>query len=313
MTSFELDEHSLPGRYQASGWFNGVTMFPLLAAAIALALAMGFVLVFTEEHLYYVFVTPLVVGAPVFASIWGIIRLAHCRSPLVGTLIGLVLGLIYYVGYWDFSYRANIVAHGPGAVAAVQQIGGAPGLPGYVVYRCKTSVMEMHPGAAQGGGAAPNMGHQIANCFFFSAETIIIVLFAAAIGRSNAQRVYYEEARQWSSKLEFRLSLATLAIVLKAIKEEDWGTIAALPRLPKTSDARNPSLRFRLEYLAGSAAEPAYLTLAAINVWTKTIACPDGTVVAKPRGGVFYKQITLEPRIAQALAKHFPGIAIPTH
>lgn len=309
MTSPGFDEPAPASQYTPNGWFNGVTMMPLLAAAIGVAIGMGYLLLLTEESLYYFFVTPLFVAVPVFLAIWGVVRLGQCRNPLLGTLIGLVLGLFYYVGYWELSYRANIVAHGPAPVADVARIGGAPGLPGYFVYRCKTSVLQENPWAAK-GGRAPNLIEQGFFFVLFSLEAIFVLVLAVEVGRNGARRVYYEEAHQWSSTLDFRFSIAMLATVLKAIEERDWGTIATIPRLPGRGDARNQSLLFRLEYLAGSADAPVYLSLIAINVWSKTIECPGGASLKKPRWGIFYKQIALEKGDRAALARQFPELAV---
>src|SRR5215831_3528846 len=136
-----LDNEDLepPPRYIPSGRFKLAALVPWLVVGGAVALGMAYVLYLSENFAYYYLVTPLILGLPVFGAIWLAIRGAHCRNPALGGLIGITLGAVYYLGYWEISYRRNIVARGPGMVRLVQMIGGSRGLSGYVAFRCKVS------------------------------------------------------------------------------------------------------------------------------------------------------------------------------
>lgn len=293
--------------YVPSGWFNVLAFAPLLVVGIVISLMMGLVLLLLENDFYYYFFTPGFVGIPVFAAVWGAVRLSHCRNPLVAMLAGLVLGVFYYVGYWQLSYYANIVARGPAAVAMVQAIGGAPGLPGYINFRCKMS-KPAHHGAAPAG--APNKADYFFNIFFFCGEAILVAGIGMAIGRNTAKRVYYEAHRRWSSKFEFRLSPAALATVLRAVEARDWDAIAALPRVASTGNANTTSLLFRVEFLEKSADCPIYLSLSGTNLAKVPLVDDEGKPMAKPKAWVFLRQVAIEPEAARGLARHFPEIKI---
>lgn len=307
MDSPEFEDAS-PRQYVPSGWFSVLVLPPLLVLGIVVALVMGVVLLLLENNFYYYFFTPGIVGIPVFVAVWAVVRLSHCRNPLVGTLVGLVLGVIYYVGYWELSYLANVVVEGPGAVALVEKMGGAPGLPGYINFRCKMSKPVAHHGAAPAGD--PTKVDYAFNIFFFCGEAIVIGGLALAIGRSNAKRVYYESHRRWSSKCEFRLPPATLATVLRAVEARDWDTIAALPRVSSTGNANAASLLFRVEYLAGPADSPLYLSLSGANLGKAPAVDGEGNPIPKPKGWFFLNQVAVEPEAGPVLARHFPEIKI---
>jgi hypothetical protein len=310
MIEHDPDGFSPAPRYVPSGWFNVLALVPLLALGVVVALAMALVLLLLEDDFYYYFLTPGLVGVPVFAMVWAIGRLAHCRNAVVGTLVGLTLAAVYYVGFWELSYYVRVVRRGPAAVALVRAAGGAPGLPGYFNFRCKNSVPVAHPGAPPGRGRAPNMADRFFNYGFFGGEALMIAAIAAGVGLTGARRVYYERPRRWSSKLEFRLPPSTLPAVLRAVKERDWAAIAALPRVSSMGNANSTSLLFRVEYLAGSDDEPAYVSLTGTNLGKLVPAGADGSPVPVPRGGAFLKQVTIEPASARELARHFPDIKL---
>jgi hypothetical protein len=307
MSSLDYDEHVPAPRYTPSGRFNVFAMAPLLLIGALIALVMGVVLLLLESDFYFYFFTPGLVGLPVFAATWAVVRFSNCRNPLVGSLVGLVLAAIYYAGYWELSYRANIVANGPIMVAMVRQIGGAPGLPGYINFRCMTSKPVHHPGAGAGNAAQPNRVDHVFNYVFFGGEVLLVVGIAVAIGRSWAQRVYYEPERRWSSRLEFRLPPSALGTVLAAIEARNWAAIAALPRVSSMGNANTSSLYFRVEYLAGGVDSPAYLTLGGSNL-PKELVSSAG--VPKSRLGTFLRQVAVEAPSARGLARHFPEMKL---
>jgi hypothetical protein len=247
-------------RYIPSGRVNWFALVPLLLAGIVVALVMAFLLLLAEDNLYYYFVTPLVLGLPVFGMTWVIIRVGKCRNRSLAGLVGLVLAFVYYAGYWELSYLANVVLRGPRAVAAVRQMSGVPGLPGYFLYRCRNSQPVDAVRGAQ-NPRPPNTGDLIFNLVFFGLETVMVTCIAIGIGRSAASRVFSERLRKWSAKLECRLPVSTAAHVVSAVNRHDWAALGALPRMSSAGNANTNSLQFRVEYFPGVVEEPAYISV----------------------------------------------------
>jgi hypothetical protein len=224
-----------------------------------------------------------------------VVRWGKCRNRGLAGLIGAVLIFVYYVGYWELSYVANIVARGPRMVAAVARIGQLPGLPGYVVFRCKTS----RPVDVRRGGAnarPPTIVDAIFNGIFFGGEALLIAVAGAGVGRSAASRAFSERYRRWASKFEFRLPLATATAVQEAIERGDWPSLAELPRVSSVVNANTNSLLFRLEYIPGLADEPAYVSLT-------------GSAGGANKNLILQRQVPSDQ--LGLLAREFPELKIP--
>jgi hypothetical protein len=296
MSSADLDEAGAPvARYVPSGRVNLLVFLPLMVVGALIAAVMACFLLIAESGFYYYFITPLILGLPVFGATWAIVRWGRCRHRGLGGLAGIVLVFIYYAGYWELSYLANIVIRGPRMVAAAAQIGGLPGLPGYIVFRCKTSrpVDAQRPAAKP---APPTSLDAIFNGIFFGVETFALALGGIALGRQAASRVYFERSGRWASKFEFRLPLATMQVVLDAIERGEWTALAELPRVSSQANANTKSLLFRVEYLPGAADEPAYVSLT---------GSPGGKAQS------LVPQRAISPAQLQALAREFPDLKVP--
>ena len=103
------DAEDSPRHYVPSGRVNLASLVPILAASAWVALGMAFVLLFAERRLYLPFLTPMLLGLPVFGVIGLSVRWGQCRNRGMGGLIGVFLVFVYYAGYWELSYLTNVV------------------------------------------------------------------------------------------------------------------------------------------------------------------------------------------------------------
>ena len=266
---FETEE--LPRHYVPSGKVNVLLLIPLMLVGALIAVVMAFVLLLTEDGFYFYFFTPLIVSLPVMGAIFVIVRWSRCRNRGLAGLVGAVLMFVYYEGYWELSYIDNIVVRGPAAVAAVTRIGGLSGLPGYVVYRCKTSRPVQFGHDNPKNPRPPNVVEIGFNSCFFGLETLMVAVLGIVVGRDYGGRVYSERWKRWTSKREFRWPSETAPRVMAAIERGGWPAIAELPRVSRFVNPRNLDfVVFHVEYLPGMRDEPAYVSLTAPRVgWTQ--------------------------------------------
>ncbi len=193
MSDDMIDSEEAPIHYVPSGRVNLFGLSGLMLAGCVLSLAMALALLFSEDRgLYFYFITPLVLSLPVLGATWAVVRWGKCRNRGLGGLIGVVLVFVFYAGYWELSYLTNIVARGPRVVALVRQIGRLPGLPGYVVFRCKIGRPLNRRNRAP-MRRPPAMANAILNGLFYGGETILIAVLGASVGRSTAARVFGAE------------------------------------------------------------------------------------------------------------------------
>ena len=262
MSEEQDDAEDSPRHYVPSGRVNVASLVPILVASVWVALGMAFVLLFAERRLYLPFLTPMLLGLPVFGVIGLSVRWGQCRNRGLGGLIGVILVFVYYAGYWELSYLTNVVARGPRMVAACARIGRLPGLPGYVVYRCKsTRPLDFRRGRPN--GRPPSLWGTLFGAILIGGETFVITAMGARVGRSASSCPFSERSRRWTSRFEFRLPLATREAVEDAIARGDWAALADLPRASSIVNAQTNSLLLLLDYVPDVPDEPAYLTLIA--------------------------------------------------
>src|SRR5205809_5877771 len=99
-------------RYSSSGKI-GWAFLPLSIGVLAISAGLAFVLYFASRHgFYFIFIAPLLAalvqaGILLLAVSWG-----HCRSPLVAALLGVVAGLVLYLGRYhiDMISRFGLTA-----------------------------------------------------------------------------------------------------------------------------------------------------------------------------------------------------------
>lgn len=291
----DVESAAPPSTYVSSGRVDFLRLIPLTILGLVVALVMAFALLVAEGWLYLYFVTPLILGLPVFGMVWLATKWGRCRNRGVAGFVGLLLAFAYYAGYWELSYLANVVTQGPAMVALTEAIGGMPGLPGYVAFRCKTT-RPMKVGAPA-NNRPPTTVDALFNGFFFGMETLLVVGAATAAGRTTASRPYSERLRRWAKSFEYSLPAATAGVVRDDVDRGAWEHLATLPRISKGAGANQPSLLLRLEHFPDESDEPVYVSVLAGRGGDK------GDLILR-------REIPDDQR--DALARGFPELKLPT-
>ncbi|MDG3002705.1 hypothetical protein [Paludisphaera mucosa] len=251
-----------PATYVPSGRIDLLRLVPLLLVGAVVALVMAFLLLRAESRFYFYLITPLILGAPVFGMVWLVVRGGRCRNRGFAGFVGLLLAFAYYAGYWEISYLVNVVARGPAMVAITEAMGGLPGLPGYVVFRCRTSrPVDVRDRGKNQAARPPGWFDVGFNGLFFGAETLLVVGIAVAVGRSAASRAFSERLRRWADSTDFSLPIATTEQVLAAVDRGDWAAIGALPWTTSKADVNMPTVLLRIEHFASDPDEPAFVSV----------------------------------------------------
>ena len=268
-------------------------MLPLLAAGAAVAVGMACVLALLEEDFYYFFITPLIVSLPVLVAIAMVVNLGHCRTRRRGP-------------WWEWacrccttsatgrSARRNVVARGPGMGRFVEFIGGVPGLPGYVAFRCKMAVLEAHPGPNP-QRREPNLGDMLFSAFFYALELLALSAFGAAIGRGLSSAF---TTSTWAGGPRLRVPPAAGDAGGRRAGRRGSRLVRAggAAPIPAGSNPNTQSILFRVEYLPDAADEPFYVSLKGGPSKWNTFA------------GTLLTQQAIPPESAHALVEQFPDL-----
>jgi hypothetical protein len=247
--------------YAPSGRFSAL-LWPLFAAAAAVAAAMAYVLYPAEAHnLYYYFLAPFIIGIPVMLAAAAVVHYGKCRSVWIASIISAAITLVFYVGYWQISYLHFANAAGRVAPLILQLQTGHTGLPGYFLFRCQVTKPTGNHYDRDKDRRPPTAADNVFNYVFFGGEAAVLAFVGFGIGAALARRAFFEPQERWASSFSFQFAQKDLAPATAAIANQDWISLAGLPKL--SHDAMNPNsapCRVKIEYLRGDPLAGVYLT-----------------------------------------------------
>src|SRR5262249_57148929 len=125
------------------GWFR-LLIWSVLTLVVSVVLA--FALHFANVHGFYLIVfVPIIAGLLAAGTVYLAVRQGHCRNRVVGGLLGLVAGLVVFLGYY---HLGQVEKNG------MQDVGRLGRLPEDIEWRLrKDVVVEIWAGApARGKG-----------------------------------------------------------------------------------------------------------------------------------------------------------------
>src|SRR5260370_1040516 len=94
-------------RYQPSGQVGWGLFLPLSGLALLASAALGGFLYFAYLHGFYIVVfVPLLAAALAAGAVYLAVKLGHCRNRWAGGFVGLLAGLIVYLGYYHCGLAA---------------------------------------------------------------------------------------------------------------------------------------------------------------------------------------------------------------
>jgi hypothetical protein len=175
-------------RYRPSGRVAWGTFLPWAIGTAVIALAMGAGMNWLFQRGWY-----LLFVVPAFAALFGgllvhlSIKNGKCRSPLVGVIFGLVVGVLIYGG---FLYFGMLSLAGADAVLRFDL------LPKYVLLRMRTDTSH--------DVAQPNdrntLPDPIINGIKFAAECAIVLVFTVSAGSRRSRRAFCERCGTWKKQ-----------------------------------------------------------------------------------------------------------------
>lgn len=176
--------------YQSSGRVRWGALFPMAVATLAAAAVMAIVLYWVfRAGFYFIIVVPALAAAPLFFLVPRAVTVGHCRSRLVGGLLGLVAGAILYLGY----YHAGLVD-----AIGIENVHRVDILPDYIRFRMATDIGKDFPPRSPSGDEESS--DEFGNWLAFVLELGLIAGLLAWLGVKRSGRAYCETCRNWMSQ-----------------------------------------------------------------------------------------------------------------
>jgi hypothetical protein len=194
-------------------------LLPLSGAAIG---AYWLQALFTAGH-YYLLIVPAFLAFPVAGLVMATVYLGRCRSRLVGALLGLLAGLVLYVG----QYHVDLIQQrGPQAALRLDWLAE------HLVWR-KEVEQQVRVGA--GAARAQPRGGAALNWFNFVMELGLVLSLTVGGGLSLAGRPYCAKCRRWMKREAAFLPAGSGDRVVWAVEEDCLPDLKGLPSLPPPS------------------------------------------------------------------------------
>jgi hypothetical protein len=213
----------------------------LLPVAIAVALFAAVVLAWFMKLAYVcgwylIFLLPLLCGLVLGGVVYATVGWICCRNHWLAATLGILAGLICYLGYYDLCLRDMLP---PGIAWRIEM------LPKYIKFRMKTDVQN-DVGAPE-NVAARRKPVDFLNWWTFVWELGIIVGIGGGTGWSRARRAYCRELAQWMRREKAYLPLDSDKAFLAALES---GTLAEFLAVTPAGANEQNSCRLILEYAA---------------------------------------------------------------
>jgi hypothetical protein len=174
-------------RYQSDFGISWPRLPVLVAAALLTAVVVAWGLKFTYVHNWYlIMLVPLAGGGLLAGVLYALVGWAHCRNSWLAAVVGVLAGLIAYLGYYQFCLMDLLP---PGVGWRVDL------LPKFIAMRMQTDVVE--------DVAKPQMNQQpkkpvaFMNYFAFGMELLMVVGTATTAAWIRSRQAYCTELGRW--------------------------------------------------------------------------------------------------------------------
>jgi hypothetical protein len=162
------------------------TFIPAFVGLITAAAVGAMILYFAFiSGYYYIFLTPLIVAMPLAWLNQTVIRVGHCRSPMIALGLGLIVAAIFYLGYF---YIGMLHIVGPAGLLRPDL------LLRYISLRQQTDT-QVDTTTHSSTGSSPFM-----NWFAFLLESGLVIYLVAWLGFRRAHRAYCEKCGRWQDQ-----------------------------------------------------------------------------------------------------------------
>lgn len=190
------------------------------------AACVGAILLTVALHVgfYLIIIVPLGLASGLGFLAGHAVTAGHCRNTAVAVLLGLVAGLVLYVGFlylsmvsaigwWNF-YRIDV-------------------LPKYIEHRMATDVIQDTHSYNQ-PPRAPNVVDHVFNWFFFAIEAIGVPFITLGIALASVRQVYCEKCGAWKKSYRSTFKPDTSGALIEAL---NTGRLRALAEIPTVATA----------------------------------------------------------------------------
>jgi hypothetical protein len=296
--------------YRPSGKVRWHRFIPglILTSSVALAMARCLQWVYTKGY-YWVIAAPFFAALPPLGVWYFTLKWSHCRNRTVAAVTSVVLGLLLYLGYYEFGLVEEV---------GVQNAHRVGWLPDYVRHRMRTDVLrDVHrPVSPQARAQSNGAIGQVFNWFFFGCELVLVITVFLTMCERVTFKAYCEACRRWMKSETLALAPGSGAALWDALQSGTFPEV--LGRLGIAPAGGQIQCKINVEHCstcrAIDRAPLVYLTLIDIPdaAWRKSpgpLAGPRFSLINYPGVRTLINHAELRPQEIGMLAGWFPHLA----
>ncbi len=294
---------TLEGRnfFRSSGRVNWVRFLPWSALAFVAAVSLAGLLFFLFSIGFYLLVVvPAVAGLGVSAMVILAVKKGHCRSRLIGALLGILAGFILYFGYYYIGMVHDL---------GLEYAGEFNVLPKYIQFRMKTNtVREVGAPTPDASENKPRSDRQYFNWGWFVFEFGSILFLACGGGLRWSARPYCERCQNWMKRESTTFKPELGPGFVEALRIGSVQSLAALftspqkPGIPHTAVAVDycPNLKE-----GRSSTCSVYMSIKQVTTKAKGVTTNS---FEQSKGKMLLRQILVSPDEVPALLTRFTSL-----
>jgi len=244
-------------RYEPGFGVDGLRLPALIVLAPLAALGVAWCLKSAFVHGWYlIFLLPVLGGLVLGGVLYALVGWSHCRNRWLAGAVGILAGLIGYLGYYELCLLDLL----PPPLAGRVDL-----LPRYIAFRMNTDVAEKvgEPNA----GRAPKEPFAPLNWFTFVCELAIVVGAAGGAAWARARHAYCPKLQRWMQREKALLPANSAEAFRDALEADRLAEFVGA--VPPANDPQT-ACRLTVEYAIppeGSPLEyPVYASLEAVPV-----------------------------------------------
>jgi hypothetical protein len=229
---------NLAGRryFKTSGKVNWVRFIPWTAIVLVVAVLLACLLAFLFlVGFYLVVIVPILAGLGIAGLMLLAVRQGHCRSRLVGGLLGAFAGIVVFLGH----YYVGMIHDMGWEFAAHPEV-----FPDYLKFRIKYTVVKDvgAPDKEERDKKQPRPADVYFNWGSFAFEFGIILFFAAGVPIRWAGRPYCEACQSWMKREATTFKPEIGPGIVEALRQSSVQSLAALFTSPPKPGAPNTTV-----------------------------------------------------------------------
>ncbi len=236
--------------YDESGSISIIHTFLMLLLGIFISLVAAYLLHLGSSISYLPFLLPALFFVLIYFALYITINFGRCRNLLAGFLLGALIGVVYYGGFWYINYHIETNSWKPMHKTMIERTYDLElNFVGYLRFRARQLSESQTDGTF-------GMSIMVSEFIFFS-------VIAGMLATILSSRIFFEKENRWARRKKYYYANNQAEKLIEALVQYDWETLLFIPR-KRRAYPWSPHIQVQFHYISKSEGSPVFVTVKAI-------------------------------------------------